>query len=77
MFGNVTSLVGLHVTGEYRDRSMQRTCSMHAAWDPHTFSGTTRRKRSNSGSDVFLVVFERTLSIRVRVLLTLLRHCLP
>ena len=25
MFGNVVSLEGLHVTGKYRDRSMQRT----------------------------------------------------
>ena len=36
MFGNVTALQGLHVTGKYRDRSMQRTHSRHAAWDPHT-----------------------------------------
>jgi len=36
MFGNVTALKGLHVTGNYRDRSMQHTCSRHAAWDPHT-----------------------------------------
>ena len=34
MFGNVTALEGLHVTGKYRDRSMQLTCSLHAAWDP-------------------------------------------
>ena len=25
----------LHVTGEYRDRSMQHTCSRRAAWDPY------------------------------------------
>jgi len=36
MFGNVTALEGLHVTGQYRDRSMQHTWSRHAAWDPHT-----------------------------------------
>ena len=24
-----------HVTEKYRDRSMQHTCSRHAAWDPH------------------------------------------
>ena len=35
MFGNATALEGLHVTGKYRDRSMQHTCSRHAAWDPH------------------------------------------
>ena len=33
MLGNVTTLEGLHVTGKYRDRSMQHTCSRHAAWD--------------------------------------------
>ena len=27
-FGNVTALAGLHVTGKYRNRSMQHTCSM-------------------------------------------------
>ena len=32
MFGNVTALVGLDVTGKYRNRSMQHTCSRHAAW---------------------------------------------
>ena len=31
MFGNVTALEGLHVTGKYRDRSMQHKCSRHAA----------------------------------------------
>jgi len=35
MFGNVTALEGLHVTGKYRDKSMQHTCSRPAAWDPH------------------------------------------
>ena len=35
MFGNVTALEGLQVTGKYRGRSMQHTCSRHAAWDPH------------------------------------------
>ena len=29
MFGNVTGLEGLHVTGKYRDISMQHTCSRH------------------------------------------------
>ena len=32
--GNVTDLERLHVAGKYRDRSMQHTCSRHAAWDP-------------------------------------------
>ena len=41
MFGNVTALEGLHVTGKYRDRSMQHTCSRHAAWDPHRLGVTT------------------------------------
>ena len=36
MFGNVTALEGLNVTGKYRDISMQHTCSRHATWDPHT-----------------------------------------
>ena len=35
MFGNVTVLEGLRVTGKYRDRSMQDTFSRHADWDPH------------------------------------------
>ena len=35
MFGNVTALEGLRVTGKYRNRNMQHTCSRHAAWDPH------------------------------------------
>ena len=35
MFGNMTALKGLHVTGKCKDRSMQHTCSRHAAWDPH------------------------------------------
>ena len=35
MFGNVTALVGLHVTGKCRVKSMTHTCSRHAAWDPH------------------------------------------
>ena len=38
MFGNVTALEGFHVTGKCRNRSMQHTCSRHAAWDPHTGS---------------------------------------
>jgi len=36
MFGNVTALEGLHVTGKHRDKSMTHTYSRHAAWDPHT-----------------------------------------
>ena len=35
MFGNVTALEGLHVTGKYRYICMQHTCSRHVAWDPH------------------------------------------
>ena len=34
MFGNVTALEELRVTGKYRDRSMQLICSRDAAWDP-------------------------------------------
>ena len=38
MFGNVTALEGLHVRGKHRDRSMQHTCSRHAAGeDPHAW----------------------------------------
>jgi len=36
MFGNVTALEGLHVTGKYRDTSMTHKFSRHAAWDPHS-----------------------------------------
>jgi len=36
MFGKVTALEGLYVTGKYQDRSMHHTCSRHAAWDPHS-----------------------------------------
>ena len=32
MFGNVTALEGLHVTGKYRNESMLHTCDRHAAW---------------------------------------------
>ena len=35
VFGSVTALEVLHVTGKNWDRSMQHTCSKHAAWDPH------------------------------------------
>ena len=37
----MTALEGLHVTGEYRNRSMQHTCSRHAAWDPHRVCALT------------------------------------
>ena len=47
MFGHVAALEGLQVTGKYRDRSMQHTCSRHAAWDPHRCRG--------SGSRCFMV----------------------
>ena len=33
MFGHVTALEELHVTGRYRNISMQHTCSRHATWD--------------------------------------------
>ena len=36
MFGIVTALKDLHVTGKYRHRSKQHTSSRHAAWDPQT-----------------------------------------
>ena len=42
MFDNVTALAGVHVTGKYRNRSMQPTCSKHAAWGPHCGSGRER-----------------------------------
>jgi len=32
-------LEGLHVNGKYRIRSMQYTCSRHAAWDSHKGAG--------------------------------------
>ena len=35
MFGNVTALGGLQGAGKYRHRSVQHTCSWHAAWNPH------------------------------------------
>ena len=35
MFGNVTALERLHVTGKYRDKRVTHSCSRHAAWDPH------------------------------------------
>jgi hypothetical protein len=35
MVGNATALERLHVTGKHRKRSMEHTCSRHAAWDPH------------------------------------------
>ena len=51
MFGDVTALEGLHVKGNYRNRSMQHTYSRHAAWDPHSgcrpISGTNPAKRKN------------------------------
>ena len=28
--------MGRSISGKYRNRSMQHTCSRHAAWDPHT-----------------------------------------
>ena len=31
MSGNVTALAGLHVTGKYRERSIEHTCSQYAA----------------------------------------------
>jgi hypothetical protein len=31
MFGNVTALEGLHVTGKYRGRSMQQGSSQHSS----------------------------------------------
>ena len=39
MFGNVTALEGLHVTGKYRDRSKKHTCSRHSAWYPQRVAG--------------------------------------
>ena len=32
MFGNLTALEGLHVTGKHTDKSMQYTSSRYAAW---------------------------------------------
>jgi len=45
MFGNVTALEGLHVTGKYGDRSKQHTCSRHAAWDPHNSDSPSEARR--------------------------------
>ena len=44
MFGNVTALEGLHVTGKYRGIRMQHTCSRHAAWDPHRLGNGQKLK---------------------------------
>ena len=35
MFDNVTALKGLHVTGKYRDRSMQRTILLKSEYGTH------------------------------------------
>ena len=40
MIGIVTALEGLHVTGKYRNRSMQNTCSRLATWDPNNILST-------------------------------------
>ena len=32
-------IVGLHVTGKYRDENMMHTCARHAAWVPHSVCG--------------------------------------
>ena len=46
MFGNVIAPDGVHVTGKYRDRSMQ-----HACWDSRdSASGRTRYGRTGYGS---------------------------
>ena len=47
MFGNVTGLEGLQVTGKYRNRHKRHTCSRHAAWDPNnpwTLGGDGQRQ---------------------------------
>ena len=49
MFGNVTAVDGLHVTGKYRDRSMQHTCSRHVAWDSHTKPASERDGNNLNG----------------------------
>ena len=46
MFGNVTTLEGLHVTGKYRVNSMTHTCSRHAAWDPHMVAAQAPRQEA-------------------------------
>ena len=48
MFGIATALVGLHVTGKYRNRSMKHTCSRHAAWDPHNLLAAKPKVRVRS-----------------------------
>ena len=48
MFGNVTALEGLHVTGKDTDKSMLHTCSRHAAWDPHEKGSRTGKSRAVS-----------------------------
>ena len=58
MFGNVSALEGLHVTGKYRDKSMTHTCSRHAAWDPHSHTSSAvntpsyNANRESNGSNV-------------------------
>jgi len=39
---------GLHVTRKYRGRSMQHTCSRHAAWDFRRVGWLTRRGSTHS-----------------------------
>ena len=50
MFGNVTTLVGLHVLEKYRTLiSMMHACSRHAAWDPHKKDLVDPRERRGAG----------------------------
>jgi hypothetical protein len=60
MFGDVSALEGLHVTGKYRDNSMALTCSRHAAWYPHILAKRgsaflSPRRSPRSGQRPFLV----------------------
>ena len=41
-FSDVTAVEELHVSGKYRDRSLQHTCSRQAAWDPHNSPSYTQ-----------------------------------
>jgi hypothetical protein len=55
MFGNVTTLEGFHMTGNYRDRSMLHTCSRNVAWDPHKTCESSCSSLSAGGLDALSV----------------------
>ena len=69
MFGNVTALVWLHVTGKYRDTSMLHTCARHAAWDPHTTRACASRPRATGERTPVVLGFRGGLAFEVHRLL--------